>query len=109
MSNLNLSKIRSVIESMTHEESFAESDLNLFANIAQDEVVRIMDPDFMEGTTTFSTVDGERLYYVKDVALNKIRNVIDTTNEKVLIPTEQVQIDYADPAYSNEGAPTHYA
>jgi len=105
---LNLGEIKDETRDRVKRQSLAASRITQWANIAQDRIFRAMDLDSAEVTRTFTTVSGNRAYYI-ECAHNKIKSLVNETHQNYLSETTEQEIDRLDPAHSYTGTPATYA
>lgn len=109
MSTINLGIIETEVKSQIHNAALTDAQIDRWANIIQDRIVRAMDPSWLEMSYTFDTVATQREYWISRPQFRKITSVVDEDNGRVLTPTTEKNIDWADPDHSNTGSPSEYA
>lgn len=108
MARINLSIIRAEVKSRVHDSGISNTSIDRWANLAQDQVIRSMDPDWLEETATFSCVASTRRYLLKNVAIGKVKSVVDESSTLKLVQESESYIDNIDPAHDQEGDPYLY-
>lgn len=108
MARLNLTGIAAEVRNKVHNSTLSTAQIALWANIAQDKVIRDIDAPWLEETATFSTTASTRQYVLPLVSFSKIKSVVDETNETELTQISEKYIDSIDPAHSASGSPAAY-
>ena len=106
---LTLNDIRTEARAHLKSSVIASNRIDRWANKAQDEITRVMDPEYLKETTTFTTTSGTRGYFV-EASINRVLSIVDQTND--MPPLEQVnekEIEKADPDLNDTGSPSFYS
>lgn len=109
MSKLNLNIIIQEVRAKIHDSSLSQSQISRWANIAQDKVLRSMDPDWLKESLDFSTAVDQREYALQNLQFHKVESVVDFTSQFPLYPVTEKEIDGFDPGHVRTGRPTMYA
>lgn len=108
MARLNLSAIIDEVRTKVRDATLSGDQVALWANMAQDKIIRSMDAPWLEETASFETVADQRQYLLEGVAFSKVKSVINETHEEILQQVSEKYIDYADPSHEASGQPIAY-
>ena len=92
---LTLSDIRSEVRAYIKSTGLATNRIDLWANLAQDELWRELDPEYGIENLSFTTTAALRSYNLP-VSINKILSVVDQTNELKIpqINSKAIKVPY---------------
>ena len=105
---LTLGNIRTEVKANLKNSSIANSRVDLWTNIAQEELWQVIDPEYGKETTTFTTTSGTRQYNV-EASINKVLSIVDQTNDLRLSQTSETELERFDPDLDDSGTPYHYS
>lgn len=108
MARLSLADIRAEVKARVHDSTLTNAQVDRWANIAQDGIIRKIDPGWLEDTCTFSTVADQRKYFIEDVEFYKVKGMVDETSRWQLTQVAEKYIEETDPALIRKGRPYLY-
>src|SRR3990167_3005510 len=105
---LTLNDLRTEVRANVKATQLPTNRIDLWANLAQDQILRVLDPEFLKETTTITTASSTRLYFVQS-SINRILSVVDQTNLKTLTQESETRVERADPGLDDGGSPSFYS
>jgi hypothetical protein len=105
----NLTKLQAEAARRVRNNSLGASQWTIWANDVQNEIAGHLDLPSLTYTSSFSTVDGTKSYYIDEFIPGTLFSVIDTTNEVLLIEQNEKTLLNWDLNRDEEGGPTHYS
>lgn len=106
---LNLSQLRSELGTrLKATTTISNAQKDLWLNLAQSEIALSLDPKNLEQTDKFTSTANSRKYFL-NFNFCKIISIIDETNNRELYPTNEAELESADPDLSFTGTPSHWA
>lgn len=104
---LNLSTLRSELQQKLKNTTIASSRLDRWLNLALEEIVMETDPDHLITEETFTSTANVRKYLLEN-EFNKIKSIVDQTNDHVLTLESESTLESMDPDRGDTGTPYYY-
>ncbi len=104
---LTLNDFRTETRANVKSSIIPSARIDLWVNLAQEEIWRSLDPEFGKETATFSTVASTRLYRF-EASIGKILSVVNQTNNYRMKQLGEIDIERIDPDIDDLGAPFYY-
>lgn len=108
MAVLNLSTLRSELGQKIKKTNLANARLDRWLNMGVDDVVRSVDSDHLITETTITAVADQRTYYVPDCMPGGIAQIVDTSNDRILIKLTESDVEAIDPDRDDSGDARFY-
>lgn len=109
---MTLGTIRTAVRERLDDPTFDTAKIDRWTNWVLDDVYTRYQFPFMETTTTLDTVDGTQEYAFSSIAsdVDKIRSIIDVTNEYTLEYVDPTELDetYQDQSDDAENKPQYW-
>lgn len=106
---LNLTALRSELGQKIKRTNLANARLDRWLNMAVDDIYQDIDSDHLIVNYSFSTVSAIRVYYIPDIEFNRILSVVDTTNQNIILPRNEYDIEEIDAGLNDSGTPYYYS
>jgi hypothetical protein len=105
---LTLATIRSEVKANIKDSLITDNRLSIWANLAQEELWRSLDPEYGKETTTFTTTASQRQYNL-EISNNKLLSVVDQTNNIRIQQRGETELERLDPDVDETGNPVFYS
>lgn len=105
---LNLANLRSELKQKIKNTGVSNARIDRWLNLSIEEVAHSLEPEHLLKESTFSTTANVRKYYI-EAAYNKIISVVDVTQDWIIYPETEVNLELYDPDRSDGGTPWFYS
>jgi hypothetical protein len=108
MSHINYKTVCDQLKARLHDTGLSSSDMEVWINAARDKAIREINPHWAIEAKSFTAVVGQTDYQIDDLEPGEVIDVVNVTQERVLIPATEHDINIGDPARSSGSDAFYY-